>query len=207
MTLQTRRMRCNAIMLSIQQQNNINHCKRKMMWVYPRPQFWFEQLVVNHYQDHLWREHFRVSGDTFEHFCGLGCPQLIRQNTILHQTITMEKRVAIALWRLATGNSYRTVGLTFGIGRCTAMNVKVFLVAAFSSEHWVPTLFKVFPLRVFCSRDVRRGERDVASTRIAVERHNYKLASCCIIRKYGGFIMCSYYEAKGAVESCGSRRS
>ena len=29
-----------------------------------------------------------------------------------------------ALWRLATGISYRTVGLTFGIGRCTAMNVK-----------------------------------------------------------------------------------
>ena len=30
----------------------------------------------------------------------------------------------VALWRLATGNSYRTVGLTFGISRCTAMNVK-----------------------------------------------------------------------------------
>lgn len=26
--------------------------------------------------------------------------------------------------RLARGNSFRTVGLTFGIGRCTAMNVK-----------------------------------------------------------------------------------
>lgn len=94
------------------------------MWVYPRPQFWFEQLVVNHYQDHLWREHFRVSRDTFEYICGLVGPQLIRQNTILRQAITVEKRVAVALWRLATGNSYRTVGLTFGIGRCTAMNVK-----------------------------------------------------------------------------------
>lgn len=67
MALQTRRMRRNAVMLSIQQQNNINHRKRKTTWVYPRPQFWFEQLVVNHYQDHLWREHFRVSRDTFEY--------------------------------------------------------------------------------------------------------------------------------------------
>ena len=124
MALQTRRMRRNAVMLSIQQQNNINHRKRKTMWVYPRPQFWFEQLVVNHYQDHLWREHFRVSRDTFEYICGLVGPQLIRQNTILRQAITVEKRVSVALWRLATGNSYRTVGLTFGIGRCTAMNVK-----------------------------------------------------------------------------------
>ena len=123
MALQTRRMRGNAVM-SIQQQNNINHRKRKTMWVYPRPQFWFKQLVVNHYQDHLWREHFRVSRDTFEYICGLVGPQLIRQNTILRQAITVEKRVAILLWRLATGNSYRTVGLTFGIGRCTAMNAK-----------------------------------------------------------------------------------
>ena len=29
-----------------------------------------------------------------------------------------------ALWRLATSNSYRTMGLTFGVGRCTAMNAK-----------------------------------------------------------------------------------
>ena len=92
--------------------------------VYPRPQFWFEQLVVNRYQDHLWREHFRVSRNTFEHICGLVGPELVRQNTILRQAISVEKRVAVALWRLATGNSYRTVGLTFGIGRCTAMNVK-----------------------------------------------------------------------------------
>ena len=93
MALQTRRMRRNAVMLSIQQQNNINHRKRKTMWVYPRPQFWLEQLVVNHYQDHLWREHFRVSRDTFEYICGLVGPQLIRQNTILRQAITVVNTV------------------------------------------------------------------------------------------------------------------
>ena len=113
MALQTRKMRLNAVMLSIQQQiqqqNNINHPKRKTMWVYPRPQFGFEQLVVSHYQDHLWREHFRVSRDTLEYICGLVGPQLIRQNTNLRQAITVEKRVAVPLWRLATGNSYRTV--------------------------------------------------------------------------------------------------
>ena len=48
----------------------------------------------------------------------------MRQNTILREAITVEKRVAVALWRLATGISYRTVGLTFGISRCTTMNVK-----------------------------------------------------------------------------------
>ena len=103
MALQTRKIQRNAVMLSIQQQNNINHCKRKTMWVYPRPQFWFEQLFVKHYQNHLCWDHFRVSRDTFEYICGLVGPQLICQ------AITVEKRVAVGLWRLATGNSYRTV--------------------------------------------------------------------------------------------------
>ena len=111
MPRQMRRMRQNVVILAIQRQNNIHRRKRKTMWVYPRPQFWFEQLVVNRYQDHLWREHFRVSRDTFEHICGLVGPELVRQNTILRQAISIETRVAVALWRLATGNSYRTVGL------------------------------------------------------------------------------------------------
>ena len=124
MSRQMRRMRQNIVILAIQRQNNIHRRKRKTMCLYPTPQFWFEQLVVNRYQDHLWREHFRVSRDTFEHICGLVGPELVRQNTILRQAISVEKRVAVALWRLATGASYRTVGLTFGIGLCTAMNVK-----------------------------------------------------------------------------------
>lgn len=124
MSRQMRRIRQNVVILAIQRQNNIHRRKRKTMWVYPRPQFWFEQLVVNRYQDHLCCEHFRVSRDTFEHICGLVSPELVRQNTILRQAISVEKRVAVALWRLATGNSYKTVELTFGIGRCTAMNVK-----------------------------------------------------------------------------------
>ena len=76
MSRQMRRMRQNVVILAIQHQNNIHHCKRKTMWVYPRLQFWFEQLVVNRYQDDLWHEHFRVSRDTFEHICGLVGPEL-----------------------------------------------------------------------------------------------------------------------------------
>ena len=106
------------------QQDNSNHCKLKTMWIYPWPQFWFEQLLLNWYQDCLWREHFRVTRDIFGNICGLVGPQLMAQNTILCEAITVEKWVAVAMWRLATGNSCITVGLTFGISQCTAMNVK-----------------------------------------------------------------------------------
>ena len=42
----------------------------------------------------------------------------------MRRAIPAEKRVAVALWRLATGNSYRSTGLVFGVGRCTALNLK-----------------------------------------------------------------------------------
>ena len=48
MFLQMRKMRRNLLILSMQQRNNIqchNWDKRKTMWVYPRPQFWFKDLA------------------------------------------------------------------------------------------------------------------------------------------------------------------
>ena len=51
-------------------------------------------------------------------------PHLVRQDTNTRHAIPVEKRVAVALLRLATGNSYRTTGLVFGVGRCTALKLK-----------------------------------------------------------------------------------
>ena len=39
-----------------------------------------------------------------------------KQNTFFRKAIPMEKRVAVALWRLATGNTYRSISKVFGIG-------------------------------------------------------------------------------------------
>ena len=50
-------------------------------------------------------------------------PDLTKRDTRLRQCIHVNKRVAVALWRLATGDTYRSTGLQFGIGRCTAMSI------------------------------------------------------------------------------------
>ena len=42
----------------------------------------------------------------------------------MRRAIPVEKQVAVALWQLATRNSYRSTGLVFGVGRCTALNLK-----------------------------------------------------------------------------------
>ena len=81
-------------------------------------------MVLNQYADNIWREHFRISRHTFQFVCNLVGPHLLRQDTNMRRAIPVEKRVAVALWRLATGNSYRTTGLVFGIRRCTALKLK-----------------------------------------------------------------------------------
>ena len=98
--------------------------KKKIAWAFERPQFWFEHMVLSHYENNMWREHFRISRQTFRFVCDLVRPHLGRQDTNMRRAIPVEKRVAVALWRLATGNSYRSTGLVFGVGRCTALNLK-----------------------------------------------------------------------------------
>ena len=49
---------------------------------------------------------------------------MAKKDTKLRQSIPVHKRVAVALWWLATGDTYRSSGLQFGIGRCTAMLIK-----------------------------------------------------------------------------------
>ena len=48
----------------------------------------------------------------------------MRKDANIRRAIPVEKRVAVALWRLATRNSYRTTGLVFGVGRCTALKLE-----------------------------------------------------------------------------------
>ena len=36
------------------------------VWVLPRPQMWFQQLLNDHALDHWWKENFRVTRATFE---------------------------------------------------------------------------------------------------------------------------------------------
>ena len=38
----------------------------RSVWVLPRPQMWFQQLLNDHALDHWWKENFRVTRATFE---------------------------------------------------------------------------------------------------------------------------------------------
>ena len=46
-----------------------------------------------------------------------------KSDTSFRKAIPLEKRVAVALWCLATGNSYRTTSKVFGIGLSTVAKI------------------------------------------------------------------------------------
>ena len=58
--------------------------------------------------------------ETFDELCRLLRGDLMRQETRLRKSVSVEKRVAVGVWRLSSGNSYRSCGLQFGLGKSTA---------------------------------------------------------------------------------------
>ena len=46
-----------------------------------------------------------------------------KRDSRFREAVSIEERVAVALWRLASGNAYRTVSFTFGIGKSTAVEI------------------------------------------------------------------------------------
>lgn len=94
----------------------------RQAWVFPRPQNWFELLLNDRTVDHWWKENFRVTRGTFEFICRLVGPALQRQDTRLRAAIPVEKRVAASLWRLASGECFRSCGLMLGLAKPTVVN-------------------------------------------------------------------------------------
>ena len=70
-----------------------------------------------------WIENFRVSKDTFYYLCQELRYVIGRQDTQLRKAVSVEQRVAITLWCLATCSEYRTIGHLFGLARSTVCRI------------------------------------------------------------------------------------
>ena len=87
-----------------------NTRRARRAWAWPRNQFWFESLLQGDFVEDWWKENFRTSRRTFEYIVRVVGPDLTKRGTRLRQCIHVNKRVAVALWRLATGDTCRYAG-------------------------------------------------------------------------------------------------
>ena len=67
----------------------------------------------------LWKNEFRMLPSTSDFIVNLVEADMRKEDTYFQKTISIQKRVACALWRLSTGNLFRVVSKVFGVGRST----------------------------------------------------------------------------------------
>ena len=108
----------------------MNIRRRRSVWAYQREEIWFHSMLNDQNFQQYWRSDFRMSQDTFQDIVTVAQSALEKRDTQFRRAIPIEKRVAIALWRLSTGNSFRTVAKTFAVGKSTAVQI----TRAFCSE-------------------------------------------------------------------------
>ena len=91
-----------------------------------RQELWFDEMWQkrrnNSYQKY-WKTDFRMTRKTFEKLINLVSPNLSKEDTKFRKSISAQNRVAIALWRLSTGNFFRTIAKTFAVGKSTAVSI------------------------------------------------------------------------------------
>ncbi|XP_006639987.2 uncharacterized protein [Lepisosteus oculatus] len=107
------------LMMLVARSSRCTCSSRTRAWTNIQSTDWWERVVMNEFQPRDWLEKFRMSKDTFFYICTKLKPKLARQDTHFRLALPLEKRVAVALWRLATNVEYRTISALFGVGRST----------------------------------------------------------------------------------------
>ncbi|KAM7306559.1 protein ANTAGONIST OF LIKE HETEROCHROMATIN PROTEIN 1 [Ixodes scapularis] len=84
--------------------------------MYVRSGRWFEETLPRLGEQHF-RACFRVSSTTFRYLVDVCRSSMQRQDTAMKTAITVEKRVAISLYRLCSTAEERTIGHLFAVGQ------------------------------------------------------------------------------------------
>ena len=79
--------------------------------------------MLRTFKERDWIENFRMRKATFIYLCQQLSTSLRRQDTVLRKAISVEKRVAVTLWCLATPCEYRTIAHLFGIARSSVCEI------------------------------------------------------------------------------------
>ena len=130
-------------------------CRRTpSVWTFNRATEWWD-VIVPGFNTTQWVQNFRMSKETIIYLCNKLRPMMESQDTSFRVCVPLQKRLAIALWKLATGSEYRTVGHLFGVSTTTVCQcVQEFCAAAKHCWHqskyvsltreslkrWLPTM-------------------------------------------------------------------
>uniref|UniRef100_A0A5B7AWJ3 DDE Tnp4 domain-containing protein n=1 Tax=Davidia involucrata TaxID=16924 RepID=A0A5B7AWJ3_DAVIN len=91
----------------------------RRLWVKNRSKAWWEQCNHPDFPEEEFRRAFRMSRATFDMICDELDSVVTKKDTMLRLAIPVRQRVAVCIWRLATGEPLRLVSKRFGLGIST----------------------------------------------------------------------------------------
>lgn len=93
--------------------------QQRRLWVKDRSKAWWEQCNSPDFPEVEFKKAFRMSRATFDMICEELESVVTKKDTMLRQAIPVRQRVAVCIWRLATGEPLREVSKRFGLGIST----------------------------------------------------------------------------------------
>ncbi|XP_047947191.1 protein ALP1-like [Salvia hispanica] len=104
--------------------------QQRRLWVKTRSKAWWEHVSSPDYPDEEFRKAFRMGRATFDMICSELEAAVTKKDTTLRQAIPVRQRVAVCIWRLATGEALREVSRRFGLGISTCHKLILEVCAA-----------------------------------------------------------------------------
>ncbi|CAN0901271.1 Protein ALP1-like [Linum grandiflorum] len=92
---------------------------QRRLWVKDRSKDWWERCSHPDFPEEEFKKAFRMSKATFDLICDELDSVVTKKNTMLRDAIPVRQRVAVCIWRLATGEPLRIVSKKFGLGIST----------------------------------------------------------------------------------------
>ncbi|KAJ3694106.1 hypothetical protein LUZ60_009586 [Juncus effusus] len=103
---------------------------QRRLWVKDRSKDWWNQFNSPDFPEHEFKRAFRMSRPTFEYLCEELGSAVAKEDTMLRAAIPVRQRVAVCVWRLATGEPLRLVSKRFGLGISTCHKLVLEVCAA-----------------------------------------------------------------------------
>ncbi|KAL6660582.1 hypothetical protein ACP70R_001617 [Stipagrostis hirtigluma subsp. patula] len=91
----------------------------RRLWVKERDRAWWDRMSSPACPEAEFRRAFRMSRGTFEALCEELGAAVANDDTMVRAVIPVRQRVAVCIWRLATGEPLRLVSKRFGLGIST----------------------------------------------------------------------------------------
>ncbi|CAL5350456.1 unnamed protein product [Camellia sinensis] len=92
---------------------------QRRLWVKNRSQAWWDECNSAEFPEEEFRKGFKMGKETFEMICNELSSAVAKENTSLRDAVPVRQRVAVCIWRLATGEPLRLVSKRFGLGIST----------------------------------------------------------------------------------------